>query len=426
MAISSTGSDPGPTPVRPRSDPGRTRALLVIVGAVALVSALSAASDVTVPLSIELPDNPTAGARVFVEKNCVRCHGLGADEGRIGPDLGRIHFPGTVLDLAGVFWNHAPVMREKMQDLKIVQPHLEPREMADLVAFLTAYRYYLTEVGHSGNPIAGRAVFESKSCPQCHAMAGATTFDKPGPRLDRYKGQYSAILLAQVMWNHSPEMASLMRGRGMTFPRLTGVEMADLLAYLQAGNVNDKQERVYFEPGSPRRGRDVFAAKRCSTCHSIAGVGGKGGPDLGARPQELVGSVSAIAALMWNHSQAMTAEFARRGLPRVTFSGGEMADIIAYLYFVNYANVRAKPDHGGVLFVDKCSPCHTLGGGKQVGPDLQTAAGLNDPVAIMAAMWNHSSAMEQELRKHGFPWPRLEPGDAADLTAFLLTSRVGK
>ena len=124
---------------------------------------------------------------------------------------------------------------------------------------------------------------------------------------------------------------------------------------------------------------------------------------------------------MWNHSQAMADEFARRGVPRVTFSGGEMADIIAYLYFVNYASVRARPERGGVLFVDKCSPCHSIGGGRQVGPDLQTAPGLNDPLAIMSAMWNHSFAMEQELRRHGLAWPRLEPGDAADLTAFLLS-----
>ena len=45
--------------------------------------------------------------------------------------------------------------RAAMQDLKIVTPHLDPREMADLVAFLTAYRYYLTEVGQSGSPAAG-------------------------------------------------------------------------------------------------------------------------------------------------------------------------------------------------------------------------------------------------------------------------------
>ncbi len=402
---------------------GARRALLVVSAAAAFVTALAASADITVPLSIELPDNPTAGARVFVTKNCVRCHAFGGEEARVGPDLGRMHFRGTVLDLAGVFWNHAPVMRERMAELKIVAPHLDAREMADLVAFLTAYRYYLTEIGQSGNPVAGRTVFDAKGCPTCHVTSGATTFDKPGPRLDRYHGQYSAILLAQVMWNHSPEMASVMRGRGVPWPRLTGKEMADLLAYLQNGNTGGSRDRVYFEPGSPRRGRDLFTSKRCIGCHAIAGVGGKSGPDLGMRRQELIGSVTSVAALMWNHSQAMADEFVRRGVPRVTFSGGEMADIIAYLYFVNYASVRARPERGGVLFVDKCSPCHSIGGGRQVGPDLQTAPGLNDPLAIMSAMWNHSFAMEQELRRHGLAWPRLEPGDAADLTAFLLSRR---
>jgi cytochrome c2 len=399
------------------------RLFVVLSAAATFIAALAASTDVTVPLSIEFPDNPTAGANVFVEKNCVRCHGFGTEDARVGPDLGRIRFRGTVLDLAGVFWNHAPVMREKMADLKIVMPTLDTREMADLVAFLTAYRYYLTEIGRSGNPVAGRAVFEAKGCPTCHATSGATTFEKPGPRLDRYSGRFSAILLAQTMWNHGPEMADVMRGRGVPWPRLTGKEMADLLAYLQTGNTANTRDRVYFEPGSPRRGRDLFATKRCVSCHSIAGVGGKGGPDLGLRPQELVESVSSVAALMWNHSQAMSAEFAKRGIPRVSFSGGEMADIIAYLYFVNYASVRARPDRGGVLFVDKCSPCHSIGGGQQVGPDLKTVPGLDDPLGIMSAMWNHSPAMEQELRKHGMQWPRFETGDAADLTAFLLMRR---
>ncbi|MBI3491790.1 MAG: c-type cytochrome [Acidobacteria bacterium] len=396
------------------------RAGFVLVSAVVLVAA---ANDGSVPLSLELPDNPTAGAHVFVEKNCVRCHALGGDETRVGPDLGRMHFRGTVLDLAGAFWNHAPVMREKMQDLKIVPPRLDAREMADLMAFLTAYRYYLTEVGEPGTPSAGRVVFETRGCARCHPTNGDSTWEKPGPRLDRYRGNFSGILLAQVMWNHSPEMATVMHGSGVPWPRLNGRQMGDLLAYLQAGNAGTGRDRVYFEPGSPRRGREQFANKGCIRCHAIAGVGGKAAPDLGRRPRDLVGSVSSIAALMWNHSQAMTMEFARRGVPRVTFSGREMADIIAYLYFVNYANVRAVPAHGGRLFVDKCSPCHSLGGGRRVGPDLQEAPQRGDPLAIIAAMWNHAAGMDQELRRHGLAWPRLEPGDAADLTAFLLNRR---
>lgn len=375
----------------------------------------------TIALSVELPDNPTAGARLFVEKSCVRCHALGGEQTRVGPDLGRIHFRGTVLDLAGAFWNHAPVMREKMQDLKIQPPTLTSREMTDLVAFLTAYRYYLTQVGEPANPARGRRVFEGKGCTRCHGESDA--WGRPGPNLARLRGRFSAIFLAQAMWNHGPEMASLMRGQGLPWPKFEGLDMGDLLAYLQTGTAGAARERSYFEPGSPRRGRDLFSSKRCVACHAIGGAGGRSGPDLGAQGRVLIGSVPAVAGLMWNHSLGMTAEFSRRGIPRPTFSGQEMADIIAYLYFVNYANVRGAPGRGGQLFVDKCSTCHTVREGTRVGPDLATAAHLDDPIAIIAAMWNHAPRMEQELRRRGRPWPRFEPGDTADLAAFLVAGR---
>lgn len=403
-------------------------ALIARISLLVLTAALSAASlgaqppapSRDVALSVELPDNPTAGARLFVEKGCVRCHALATGEARLGPDLGRIHFRGTIMDLAGAFWNHSPVMREKMQDLKIQPPHLTSREMTDLVAFLTAYRYYLTEVGQPGNPAVGKALFVSKGCARCH---GSDAWDKPGPDLARYSGRFSAIFVAQAMWNHGGEMAAVMRGAGIAWPKFSGREMGDLLAYLQTGHGGGTDERVYFEPGSPRRGRELFASKRCIDCHSVDRQGGKGGPDLGTRGRDFVGSVSETAGLMWNHSQRMTQEFARRGLPRVTFSGQEMADILAYLYFVNYANVRGNLDRGGLLFVGKCSPCHSLGGGTRVGPDLTAVPGLDEPIAIIAAMWDHAPNMDAELRARKIAWPRLDPGDAADLTAFLLSKR---
>jgi len=387
------------------------------------LSVVSLAAEQSVRLSVELPDNPTAGARLFVQKACVRCHSLGGEDARVGPDLGRIHLTGTVLDIAGAFWNHSPVMREKMQDLKIPAPTMTSREMADILAFLTAYRYYLTEVGEPTNAAAGHAVFVSKGCVRCHG--GGDAWDKPGPSLDRYRGRFSPIFLAQAMWNHGPEMASLMKGRSIPWPKFLGREMGDLLAYLQAGNAaGSRAEPVYFEPGSPRRGSELFTAKHCDACHAVAGKGGRGGPDLGLRGRELVGSVSAVAGIMWNHGQGMVAEFERRGIRHSKFSGEEMADIIAYLYFVNYADVRGTPSRGARLFSERCSVCHSPSGGSGLGPDLAGVPGLDDPIAIIAAMWNHAPRMEQESRRLGVLWPRFQPGDTADLAAFLLGSRA--
>lgn len=395
-------------------------AVVLAVAAVAVLRAQSPARDVI--LSIELPDNPTIGAKLFVEKGCVRCHGLTGEGSHVGPDLGRLQFRGTVMDLAGSFWNHAPAMRERMLDMKVKPPTLTSDEMADLAAFLTVYRYYLTEVGQAANPTAGAVVFTEKGCGRCHGAG--RDFYKSGPDLAQYRGRFSAISLAQTMWNHGREMAADMRRQGVPWPKFEGEEMGDLLAFLQAGASSPIGDRAYVEPGSPRRGRELFSTKRCIDCHAVAGVGGRSGPELGATDREFVGSISSLAGLMWNHSEAMTAELSRQSVS-VAFSGQEMADILAYVLFVNYATVPANVDRGSAVFAKKCSPCHSVGDGDRVGPDLGIASNLKEPIAVMAAMWDHAPKMERELRTRGLPWPRLDPGEAADLTAFLLSRRSG-
>ncbi len=198
--------------------------------------------------------------------------------------------------------------------------------------------------------------------------------------------------------------------------------MRDLITYLRTGG-GGASDLLYFEPGNPRRGRELFTSKRCTICHAIAGRGGRVGPDLVNAGRELVRSASEVAALMWNHSQGMTAAFERQGLERASFSGQEMADIIAYLYFVSYAHVRGTPSRGAEVFADRCSTCHSVGKGPGVGPDLAGVPGLDEPLAIITAMWNHATTMEEEMRTRGLPYPRFEPGDAADLTAYLIRSR---
>lgn len=389
-----------------------------VLAAYAVVSAQSE----PVVLTVRLPDRPTTGARVFAQKGCARCHTIGAaasSDRRVGPDLGRVLVTGSVLDLAGALWNHAPVMHEKMAELRIERPTITSAEMADIVALLSAYRYYATELSRPADPAAGRRVFAAKRCAGCHD-ADDKRWSGLGPGLQKYRGRSAAMFLAQAMWNHGPEMAAIMNEQSVPWPKFAAGEMDDLVAYLQSGGgTPDRIE--YFDPGSPRRGLDLFTTKRCISCHAVNDRGGRGGPDLGTRGRELVASVPTIAGLMWNHSEAMGAEFERRGIPRITFSGQEMVDIIAYLYFLNYATVRATPARGAKVFAAKCSACHA-NGAVGPGPDLAQVPRLDDPFAIVAAMWNHAPTMALEIEKRGLKWPRFEPGEAADLTAFLMST----
>lgn len=406
----------------------RSRAFWPVAGIAPLVALLvlafpapSATQSASVVLSVDLPDGPSAGARLFSQKSCARCHPLGGVGPRIGPDLGGMVLLGNVLELTGAFWNHAPVMGARMQELGIRRPSVTTAEMADLVAFLTAFRYYDTRIRAPGNPANGRQVFVEKNCAECHE--GPVSWSTPGPNLQKYRGRYAPIFLTQAMWNHSTTMSAQMQARGMPWPILTGRQMTDLVAYLQVGSTAGGVEPVYFEPGSPRRGQTLFVEKRCSACHAIAGKGGHGGPELGMRGREMARSVPDLAAMMWNHRQQMHAEFARRGIPFVTFDGQEMADVIAYLYFVNYAHVSGTPDRGRRVFERNCSACHVLGQ-KSIGPDLTRAPGLDKPIGIIAAMWNHASGMEEQIRQRGLTWPRIEPGDTADLAAFLIANHA--
>ena len=87
-------------------------------------------------------------------------------------------------------------------------------------------------------------------------------------------------------------------------------------------------------PGLPSDIRPDDFLVTLNGCTSSGGVGFtygwqiRGGPDLASLRRGVVGSLPAIAGLMWNHSHGMTAEFTRRGIPRVTFSGQEMADVV--------------------------------------------------------------------------------------------------
>jgi mono/diheme cytochrome c family protein len=274
------------------------------------------------------------------------------------------------------------------------------------------------------DPVGGRAVFETKGCIGCHAVRGEG--GRGGPDLGRTARPRTFFDLAAALWNHAPAMSARMRERGLRRPPLDAREAGDLVAYLYTLD--------YFErPGRPATGKRLFTDKGCASCHALSGAGPEVGPDLGQL--KLFGSPIALAAAMWNHGPKMREAMEARQVPRPTFQGSELIDLIAYLNAASPKPPRGqlyvlpgRATDGRRLFVEKrCVLCHRLGDKPEEGPpDLSERAAGRSLTEFAAAMWNKAPLMTQAMEGRQLRVPSLRPDELADIVAYLYSVRYFK
>lgn len=361
----------------------------------------------------EVTQNPIAGSRVFGSKGCVKCHAINGLGGGIGPDLGRIARRRSFHELAATMWNHLPAMGQSMRELGIERPQLNADAAADLMAFLFTLNYF----DPPGDVDVGKRLFREKKCVICHQVG--TYGGVIGPSLDQLSQYGSPILVAAAMWNHGPEMMGEMRERGIERPTFSGSELTDLISYLESLAPPPLDGPLYVLPGSAEEGRVLFTEKRCIECHSVQGVGGRIGPDLARFGAQR--SLTEFASAMWNKAPAMTEAMRRRDIEVPDMDGGDMADIVAYLYSLQYFAEAGDARAGRRLLGQKgCLSCHSLNGrGGGSASDLGTMRRMNRPAEVIASMWNHSALMERGGEAAGDAWRRLSAAEMADLMAFL-------
>ena len=274
------------------------------------------------------------------------------------------------------------------------------------------------------DPLAGERVFHDKGCIKCHAING--TGGTIGPDLTRTKRPRTFFDLSAAIWNHAPKMAARMREQGMTRPPLDAREAGDVVAYLYTLN--------YFDPpGRPSAGRKLFDAKRCVACHAVGGEGGAVGPSLsGFKTYE---SPIALAAALWNHGPQMSEAMAAQNIPRPTFKGSELRDLIAYINAVSPRSPRGpltvlpgRALQGYRLFVDKrCAVCHQPGDKPaDAPPDLAEREAQRSLTDFAAAMWNKAPAMTAALQAKVGSIPTLSPEEMSDIVAYLYSVRYFK
>jgi mono/diheme cytochrome c family protein len=78
----------------------------------------------------------TRGSTIFREKSCSRCHAVGGEGAKIGPDLAASDALRSSLNWASAMWNHSPAMEKKFGETQPTWPRFTDDEMADLVEFL--------------------------------------------------------------------------------------------------------------------------------------------------------------------------------------------------------------------------------------------------------------------------------------------------
>jgi cytochrome c2 len=364
------------------------------------------------------PGDPTAGRRIFVERACDRCHAIWGNGGSLGPDFALVGAGRSLQQLAGMFWNHTPQMIQTVRVRGFQWPTFSEEELADIISYI----YYVKLFDEPGDAVLGERWFREKQCIQCHTIAGEGA--RNGLTLDDYARYIAPIMLAAGMWNHGSAMQARQSAQRVPTPTFIGREMADIQAYIRQRSSLHDRDVILIQPPDPNAGRELFLSKGCSSCHGRSGDGTRFGPNLRSATERL--RVSEIAGTLWNHSSQMAAAMRARGIAFPRFQGGEMANIIAFLYYLRFYDAGGDAEAGRTVFNQKgCSNCHAPEGGRPIGPDLATSDAILAPLTLATAMWNHAPAMYTVIQLEQVDWPRFEGTEMRDLAVYLRDLAAG-
>jgi cytochrome c2 len=279
--------------------------------------------------ALDEPGDPETGRRLLQEKRCGMCHAVGAAKGGLAPDLRRWARYRNPAVWAKLMFDHAPRMMEEMRRRGIASPSLEPRELVHIVSYVRSLSVTEgAELLEPGDGVEGEKLFRERKCIRCHSVRGRG--GKVGPDLGRRGWVTSFTGVAIAEWRHVAGMRAAMAAQGIDVPTLTSQEMAHVIVYLfSAGNADD--------PGSPRRGAEIFREKGCAQCH-----------EKGAAPslERFRGRATPVtlAQALWMHGPTMLERMRDLGIRWPSFRGEEMRDLVAALNAPGGTEVKGEKE----------------------------------------------------------------------------------
>ena len=101
------------------------------------------------------------------------------------------------------------------------------------------------------------------------------------------------------------------------------------------------------------------------------------------------------------------------------FYGSELADLVAFLYFLPFNDPAGDSERGAEVFQARsCVECHGKENADNEAPYLEGSETTASASELVAAMWNHAPTMKKAILNEGRRWPQLTGQDLQDLLAF--------
>jgi mono/diheme cytochrome c family protein len=340
------------------------------------------------------------GEDLFRTLACVKCHSVNSAGGRIAPDLGRLmdrNF--TPAALASTMWNHAPGMWASMSAQEVVAGDLDEQAAGDLFAYFYSARFF----EKPGDAARGKRLFGERGCAKCHGLTDSPV--SGAPPVSRWRALADPVSLAEAMWNHAPRMLAAAGTKHISWPSLSGQDLADLLVYLR-NLPGTRQSPPSFQTSAGTTGEALFQSKGCAGCH-------QSGTTLGRKIRGH--TLTEIAAEMWDHAPRMSAAM-KTAPPQ--FDTGEMRELLSYLWARQFFEDSGEPARGKRVFAGKhCNSCH--GVASSGAPDLTSGARSYTGATMVSALWRHGPRMLEQMQSKNIAWPHFETREMSDLMAYL-------
>lgn len=362
--------------------------------------ALACAISLSCAHAAMLTADSARGAQLFQSLDCVQCHTVNGQGGKIGPDLGLLMDRDfTPAALAATMWNHAPAMWSAMKQQNVQVPELTPQAAADLFAYFYSRGFF----NKLGDAARGKRAFAADHCADCHGLTEAKL--AAARPVSQWNTLDQPVALADAMWNHAATMREEFAKQRISWPELTSQDLTDMLVYLR--NLPATRNAVpQLDISAGANGQAVFQSKGCAACHT-------GSLALESR---LKGeTLTDIAVAMWNHEPRMAAQAA-------SLDADEMRSLLSYLWAQEFFQDSGKASAGQKTFMAKrCTACHA--DPSSGAPQMPQAGQSFDATAMVSALWRHGPGMMQQMQAKGIPWPRFETDEMSNLIAYLNSAK---